>query len=116
MVPLFPLYVFFCGTESSRYTAMTTNRLCQTIEVTDQDSLIDELTNVEKALLNKAVIDQYPRLPVGVNCRISSGPMVGVEGVVIQRKDAKACMVLEVKILGQGVVVEIDSDLLEPLD
>jgi hypothetical protein len=42
--------------------------------------------------------------------------MTGIEGVVIQRKDSKACMVLEVEILGQGIVVEIDSDLLEPLN
>lgn len=116
MVPLFTSYVFFCGTESDRYTAMTTNRLCQTIEVVDQDSLIEELANIEKALLSKAIIDNYPRLPIGGRCRIISGPMMGTEGVVIERKDAKARMVLEVTILGQGAVVEIDSDLLEPME
>ena len=116
MIPLFPLYVFFCGTESSRYTAMTTNRICQTIEVVDQDRLIEDLSNIERAIICKAVVDQYPRLPVGSACRINSGPMTGVEGVIIQRKDSKACMVLEVEILGQGIVVEIDSDLLEPLN
>lgn len=115
MVPLFTSYVFFCGTEPDRYTAMTTNRLCQTIEVVDQDCLIEELARIEKALLSKAVIDQYPRLPVGGRCRIISGPMMGTEGVVVERKDAKARMVLEVTILGQGAVVEIDADLLEPL-
>lgn len=114
MVPLFTSYVFFCGTEADRYTALTTNRLCQTIEVADQDGLIEDLANIEKALLSKAIIDNYPRLPVGCRCRIVSGPMMGIEGVVIQRKDAKARMVLEVTILGQGAVVEIDADLLEP--
>jgi len=47
--------------------------------------------------------------------RTISGPMLGTEGVVTERKDAKARMVLEVTILGQGAVVEIDSDLLEPM-
>ena len=42
--------------------------------------------------------------------------MMGTEGVVIERKEAKARMVLEVTILGQGTVVEIDSDLLEPME
>ena len=114
MVPLFTSYVFFCGSERDRYTALTTNRVCQTIEVADQDGLIEELVNIERALLSKAVIDNYPRLPVGSHCRIISGPMMGIEGVVIKRKDAKARMVLEVTMLGQGAVVEIDSDLLEP--
>ena len=65
--------------------------------------------------MSKAVIDNYPRLPIGSHCRIISGPMMGIEGVVIKRKDAKARMVLEVTMLGQGAVVEIDSDLLEPI-
>ncbi len=33
MLPLFTSYVFICGTELDRYTALTTNRLNQTIEV-----------------------------------------------------------------------------------
>ncbi|OHB60359.1 MAG: hypothetical protein A2167_00380 [Planctomycetes bacterium RBG_13_46_10] len=115
MSPLFKSYVFFCGTEQDRYTALTTNRVSRTIEVADQESLIEELLRIEKALLSKAVIDNYPRLPIGRRCRIISGPMMGIEGVVIKRKDAKARMVLEVTILGQGAVVEIDSDLLEPI-
>ena len=41
--------------------------------------------------------------------------MIGTERVVIERKDVKARMVLEVTILGRGAVVEIDSDLLEPM-
>ena len=116
MVPIFPLYVFFCGTEADRYTAMTTNRLCHIIEVVDQDNLIEELANIEKALMNKAVIDRYPRLPVGKNCRITSGPLTRVEGVIVEKNNEKACMVLDVTILGQGVVVEVDADLLEPLE
>lgn len=115
MAPLFTSYVFFCGTEDNRYTALTTNRVCQTIEVADQNTLIEELLSIEKALLSKAIIDNYPRLPVGSRCRIISGPMIGIEGVIIKRKDTKARMILEVTILGQGAVVEIDSDLLEPI-
>ena len=113
MLPLFTSYVFFCGTEMDRYEALATNRLCQTIEVFDQDGLIQELMSVEKALLSKSIIDIYPHLPIGARCRIISGPMIGTEGIVIERKDAKARMVLEITILGQGAVIEIDSDLLE---
>ena len=115
MLPLFASYVFLCGTDDDRYTAMTTNRLCQIIEVTDQETLIKELLNIEKALLSKVVIDNYPRLAIGKNCRITSGPMMGIEGVIIEKNNVKARMVIEVTILGQGVIVEVDSDLLEPI-
>ena len=115
MMPLFTSYVFFCGTEKDRYMALKTNRLCHTIEVIDQDNLIEELVSIEKALLSKAVLDNYPRLPVGTHCRIISGPMMGIEGVVIKRDNAKARMILEVTILGQGALIEIDADLLESI-
>ena len=116
MMPLFTSYVFFCGTDEDRYRAMATNRLCQTIEVFDQDRLVQELTRIEKALVSKAIIDHYPHLPVGSRCRITSGPMVGTEGVVIERNNTKARMVLEVTILGRGALIEIDADLLEHID
>lgn len=116
MMPLFTSYVFFCGTDEDRYRAMATNRLCQTIEVFDQDRLVQELTRIEKALVGKAIIDHYPRLPVGSRCRITSGPMMGTEGVVIERNNTKARMVLEVTILGRGALIEIDADLLEHID
>ncbi len=114
MMPLFPLYVFFCGSESDRYTALTTNRLSQTIEVADQASLIEELAAIEKALISKVIIDEYPRLPAGSNCRIKSGPMMGIEGIIVERLEGKSRMVLGVSILGQGALIEIDANLLEP--
>ena len=98
-----------------RYTAMTTNRLCHTIDVIDQEGLIKELLSIEKALLSHAVIDNYPDLPLGSLCRINSGPMMGIQGLVISRCNTKARMVLEVTILGQGALIEIDADLLEPI-
>ena len=113
MVPLFMSYLFFCGTEQDRYTALSTNRICQTIDVGNQEGLVAELANIERALITKAIIDNYPRLPRGSRCRIASGPMTGIEGVIICREDAKARMVLEVTIHGQGAVLEIDADLLE---
>lgn len=115
LLPLFPSYVFFCGTETDRYTAMTTNRLCQTIEVRNQEDLISELSAIEKALFNKTLLDLYPHLPVGKRYEVTAGPMKGTEGVVIERKVPKARMVLAITILGQGAIVEIDTDLLEPI-
>ena len=115
ILPLFTSYVFFCGTESDRYVALTTNRLCYTTEVADQERLMKELIRIEKALFNKLAIDSYPQLPVGTRCRVISGPMLGSEGVIIERVDTNARMVLEVTVLGQGVLVEIDADLLEAM-
>jgi len=112
LAPLFPSYVFFCGDDENRYVAMTTNRLCQTLKVLDQETLIRELVAIEKALAGKAELDPYPFAAVGRRCRITAGPFQGLEGVVVQR-NCIARLVLQVSMLGQGAALEIDADLLE---
>lgn len=115
LLPLFPSYVFFCGSEQDRYKALVTDRLCQTIDVVDQARLIDELVAIEKALVGKAELDLYPQPAIGSRYRIMAGAMKGLEGVVVQIS-RRARLVLEVKLLGQGAAMEIDKDLLEPVE
>jgi transcription antitermination factor NusG len=115
MLPLFPSYVFFCGGEEDRYAALATNRLCQVIAVNDQAGLLSELSALETAMASKAVLDPYPFAAVGKRCRVRSGPFEGIEGIVIER-DGPTRLVLQVKMLGQGAAMEIDTDLLEPVE
>ena len=115
LLPLFSSYVFFCGDEEDRYAAMTTNRLCSTIEVHDQEGLLAELAAIEKALAGKAQLDPYPSLAVGRRCRIRAGAFQGLEGIVVRRNKLTR-IVLQVSILGQGAAMEIGADLLEVLD
>jgi transcription antitermination factor NusG len=115
MLPLFPSYVFFCGGEEDRYAALATNRICRVIDPIDQAGLLSELGALETALASKAVLDPYPFAAVGRRCRVRSGPFEGIEGVVIER-DGPTRLVLQVKMLGQGAAMEIDADLLEPVE
>ncbi len=114
-MPLFTSYVFFAGTPEQRYAAMTTGRLCQTIEVKDQDRFRSEICAIQKVISGEVQVDPYPFAAVGRRCRVTAGPLEGMEGVVVQRNKL-ARLVLEVSILGQGASVEIDLDLLEPID
>jgi transcriptional antiterminator RfaH len=115
LMPLFTSYVFFCGSELDRHNAMATGRLCQTIPVPDKAKFVAEIAAIEKALTGGAVLDPYPHAAVGMRCRVSAGPFLGMEGVVLQRGKL-ARLVLEISILGQGALVEIDADLLEPAE
>ena len=114
-MPLFTSYVFFSGSPEQRYAAMATGRLCQTIEVKDQKNFRSQISAIQKALAGELPMDPYPFAAVGRRCRVTAGPLEGMEGVVVQR-DKLARLVLEVSILGQGASVEIDADLLEALD
>lgn len=112
--PLFPSYVFFCGTDDDRCAALMTHRICQTIPVADQKGLTAELAAIERALAGRAKLDPYPFATVGTRCRVVAGAFEGLEGVVLSRGKLTR-IVLQVNILGQGAVMEIDADLLEPI-
>lgn len=114
ILPLFPSYVFICGNEEDRYTSLTTNRLCQTIQVRDQEALIQELLCLEKALKGEAELDPYPEIVVGKRCRVIAGPYKDMEGTVIQ-KPSITRIVMEVTIIGQAASMEIDPEWIEVL-
>lgn len=113
--PLFSGYVFFCGTNEQRYQAMRTNRLCQTLNIPNQHVFIRELTNLHAGMQADKEISLWSGLARGQRCRISSGPCKGLEGHIIQKRSA-TILVLQVSILGQGAAIEIDCDLVRPLD
>ena len=117
MVPLFPSYVFFCGEgdHETRYRAMATGRLCQVLHVADQARLVGELSALERALAAGVPLNPSPFTVAGRRCRVTAGPLRGLEGAVL-RCDGRTRIVLEVGMLGRGVAVEIDADLLEPAD
>lgn len=115
MMPLFTGYVFFAGDGNARYEALATNRLANVIEVKDQQQLVAELASIHRVLsAGRMQLDPYPYAAVGKRVRVAAGPLEGIEGVVIERKDVHARLVLQVSMLGQGAALEIEPSLLEP--
>ena len=114
VLPLFPGYVFLCGSEEDRLFGLQTNRIANMIEVPDQAGLMTELSAVRKLLDSDLAVSSRASLQKGARCRICSGPLVGLEGRIERHKD-KARFVVNVSILGQAAMVEIDADLLEPV-
>jgi hypothetical protein len=115
MLALFTGYVFICGTLEDRLAALRSDRLCQAMEVPNQQQLIDELLPIEKGLLTGAQLDPYPHTAVGKRCRVTRGPFMGTEGVVLNRRRLPR-IILEISVLGVGAAMEIDADLLESID
>ncbi len=114
VLPLFPGYVFLCGSEDDRLFALQTNRIANIIEVPEQAKLLEELSAIQLLLDSDLAVSSRSLLQKGTICRISSGPLCGLEGR-IERHKGKARFVVNVSILGQAAMVEIDADLLEPV-
>lgn len=115
LLPLFPGYLFFCGGENERLEVLKTNRTANILQVENQDRLIDELLPIETLLtLGKPVLP-HEYIKVGQRCRVTAGPLMGTEGIVVQTpKETR--LVLQVDMLGQAASVEISFDMIEKLD
>jgi len=114
-LPLFPSYLFICGDEEARYITLCTHRAAQVINVVDQEQIRGELHHVYRLTVSTEPVDLYPALKRGRRCRVVGGPLVGLEGVVLRRRDV--CRVyVGVEVLGQSAEVEIDPSLLEVIE
>ncbi|HOJ74419.1 MAG TPA: transcription termination/antitermination NusG family protein [Phycisphaerae bacterium] len=115
MLALFPGYVFFVGDASARYRALATSHVANVIPVVDQERFVNELAQIEQALVSPSGLDPFPYLKQGVRCRIKAGPLAGIQGIIVRRGGVTR-LVLQIEMLGQAVATEIDPELLEPLD
>lgn len=115
LLPLFSGYLFFCGQETERVELLRTNRVANVIIVKDQEKLLKELIQFEQALRAGAPLTPYKYIKAGQRCRVIAGPLLGLEGIVIQIKNV-ARLLLQIDMLGQAASVEIDIDLIEPID
>ena len=114
-LPLFSGYLFFCGQEDQRIELLRTNRVANIIEVKDQQTLLNELVQIDQALRAGAPLTPHKYIKAGQRCRVIAGPLIGLEGIVVRTKSATR-LVLQIDILGQAASVEIDIDMIEVLD
>ncbi len=116
LIPLFPGYLFASyEREEDRFRVMDTHRVARSIAVSDQDRLKRELTQIHQALGARSRVGLYPGIRVGRRCRVSSGPLKGLEGVVT-RRDRTGRVHLEAAMLGQSATVDVEMTLLEAID
>jgi transcription antitermination factor NusG len=107
--------LFFCGNESQRLEVLRTNRVASLITVKDQEKLLSELLDIEQALRAGAVLTPHKYIKAGQRCKVLAGPLADLQGVVLKTKTVTR-LVLQIDMLGQAASVEIDADLIEPLE
>ena len=108
---------------------LRTNRAANLIEVKDQEELLKELSQLEQALRAGAPLIPHKYIEKGQRCRVMSGPLADLTGVVVMSPKPKKQMlqtngktqnvtklVLQIDMLGQAACVELDTDIIEVLD
>lgn len=113
-VPLFPGYVFVRAGAEQRAAALTTNCVSRTLQVVDGVDLQQDLVHVRRLIEADVALTPESRLAAGTRVRVRSGPLMGVEGVVLKRHNRDRLLVA-VRFLQQGASVALDDFQVEAL-
>lgn len=114
-IPLFPNYVFMLGGESDRTAALMTNCVSKCEKIPDAEQLVRDLKQINLVVAADVPLTPEAKLEPGNYVRVRSGPFAGYEGTVV-RREGKTKLLLSIQFLEQGVSMELDEALLEPLD
>jgi transcription antitermination factor NusG len=110
-VPLFPSYVFLLASPEQRVTALTTNRVANTLLVGEQAALHRDLGQIYKLIASGAAITPEQRLAPGDLVEIKSGPLAGLKGKILRTATGRR-FVVEVDFIQRGASVLLEDHCL----
>jgi transcription antitermination factor NusG len=114
-LPLFPGYVFVQLALRDRFRVLQTSGVVQLVSVNGKPvPLADlEIEALRSGLTRNIVAEPHPYLRLGRRVRVRNGPMAGLEGILLRRKD-KFRVVLSIHLIERSVAVEVDEADIEP--
>jgi transcriptional antiterminator NusG len=117
--PLFPCYLFVHISErhDDKLTVLKVKgviRFLGSMSGEPESIPEEQILSLKKAVESKVSIDPYPYLQEGQRVRVKSGPLSGVEGVLIERAGQHK-LILSVDILCQSTAVTIHASEVESI-
>ncbi len=112
-LPLFPCYVFLRGGLERQLEIVTTPGV-YTLVGSHRPAVIPpaEIDAVRRVVERTLRVEPHPFLKCGDWVRVKSGPLAGIEGILVRKKNL-ARLVLSVELLEQSVAVEVDVSMVE---
>ena len=111
-VPLFPGYVFAPVDDEQRRDALATNTVARWLPIPDEELLVSDLRAIKRLIDSEHPLTPEARIEPGQFVRVKSGPLRGVEGIVLKRRGEQRLMVA-VRFLNQGASIELEDVDLE---
>lgn len=113
-LPVFPGYLFVRVAEADRPAALAATAVARLIAVADQARLWADLAQVRRVLDLGLPVTLVDRLPPGTRVAVRTGPLAGATGVVV-REASRRTFVIRVDLIGRGVAVVVDAEMLGKL-
>jgi transcriptional antiterminator RfaH len=107
-LPLFGGYVFLFGNEEQRVRALTTNCISRCLSVPDGRELCRDLSHTWRLIQSGVPLTPEASLTAGQRVAVRSGPLAGMEGVIVRRQ-GQSRLIVAVNFLQQGASVSVDD-------
>ena len=116
-LPLFPCYVFLKGGLERRLDIVRTPGIHALVSTAGRPATIpaDEIEAIRRAVESSVCVEPHPFLKCGEWVRVKCGPLAGIEGILVRKKNLYR-LVLSVEMLGKAAAVEVDASLVERLN
>ena len=107
-LPLFPCYVFLKGGIERRLQILTTPGIYGLVSSAGQPAAIPdiEIEAIRRVVESGTPVEAYPFLKCGNWVRVKCGPLTGIEGILVRKKNISR-LVLSVEILGTAASIEV---------
>ena len=114
-LPLFPCYLFIRGGIDRKLQVVTTPGIHMILHRGERVAIVPdaEIDALQKAVEGPYCIEPHPFLKCGMRVRVTRGALVGVEGILIRKKNLFR-LILSVDMLAKSVAVEVNSSDVEP--
>jgi transcription antitermination factor NusG len=118
--PMFPGYVFLHHPiDKPSYVEIAKTRGLVRVLGERWDRLAavpdDEIDAIRRVVSSDVPVFPHPYLREGDSVRITSGPLAGVEGLLVSTKPQKGLFVVSVELLQRSVAVEVDCTHVRPI-
>ena len=112
--PLFPGYVFLRGQLEQEIRILTTPGVLGLVGFGGAPAIIPEaeIEAVRQTIARRVQVEPYPFLKCGDWVRVKSGPLEGLEGILVRYK-RQFRLVLSVQLIQKSVAVEVDVWMVE---
>lgn len=115
-LPLFPGYVFVRLALRDRVTVLQTPSVVRLVGFGGLPTALpdQEIDSLRQGLVRDLRIEPHPYLKVGQRVRVRTGPLQGLEGILVRKKKFSR-FVISLDLIMRSVAVEIDTADLEPV-
>ncbi len=114
-LPLFPGYVFVHLELRDRLRVLQTPSVVRLVGFGGQPAALpdQEIEALRHGLTHKLRLEPHPYLKVGNRVRVRTGPLQGLEGILVRKKNGSR-FVISMDLIMRSVAAEIDVAELEP--